>query len=758
MGIPEQDCIRPKYPFEQRHTSHATSTTGQPQEDISIVRYPQNVPCENCNCGQIYVNAGLKYLNTGSYILLDNKRYSLVNNVNTYIKYGDKFIVSCEKIVSDVPIIKNNLNIYLGNNTNITGSINIIVKIRQTQKILGQIIIDSINPDGLIAIDIDSINLANLNLQLEILSICENNNTNCCDQLPTSITLTNKVDLIQCTTTTTRPPFCAQFNLPNSFYVNMIGSGDFIGQTVRAIVTKQGNTWMTSGTFPCGAFFYITMTCDYVNSRFTYDGYIDCCFENTKTIHIPTPYPLLYPEATVSSIVNYTDCACKQCTTTSTTSTTTTDFPTTTTTQPPVPCNKETSITINGYAFYRGKSSSVSIAGVGALNAACYGGHCCDRTNFIPTLTTSAGVITANQISMNNSNGCNDVDQSFSFFIEDTSVLKNGASISLKCASGNCHTGVTWVVLTTTIDGVTSLLFNSCVVPDSLEPLDINCRDCCNWNGETTLQLFGPDCENATHPIKFFKIGNNLWETNVTLECGDTINAVIKCNPEVDFINTGNLTALCKSKWEVVNFNFPCATNPRLTGNLLTLCECNKPPIFEFTADDINGCKCCGFDADFLVLQYLFTNGNDLDTRTSVSASGESGGTVGWCKPSSAYDGSGGRWYEWGGDNTGTGYESVLVYVNNIRTAYPNSNIVGRAAAMWYGSRVSGDVKLNLLAYKGGSMVKTGYTWTNSGGELTASITLDGNVALQSTNCSDEELVSFFTYTTDNILVWDQLP
>lgn len=77
---------------------------------------------------------------------------------------------------------------------------------------------------------------------------------------------------------------------------------------------------------------------------------------------------------------------------------------------------------------------------------------------------------------------------------------------------------------------------------------------------------------------------------------------------------------------------------------------------------------------------------------------------------------------------------------------------------MWYGQRISGNVTLNLLAYKGGSMSQTGFTWENIGGELTSSISIAKNITLNTQNCNSEEVASFFTYTANNQLIWSALP
>lgn len=162
------------------------------------------------------------------------------------------------------------------------------------------------------------------------------------------------------------------------------------------------------------------------------------------------------------------------------------------------------------------------------------------------------------------------------------------------------------------------------------------------------------------------------------------------------------------------------------------------------------------FDADFITIQYAFFDGSDLDTHTIITEP-EMGIPVGWCKSASSI-GTGGEWYEWAGDNTGTGFESVLIYVNTIRTAYPTGTIVGNCQAWWYYIRDSGNVTLRLTAYKGGDMqyVDGEYRWINVGGTEVATREISNNIALNAPTCqSDPECVSGWTYDiANNIFQW----
>lgn len=114
--------------------------------------------------------------------------------------------------------------------------------------------------------------------------------------------------------------------------------------------------------------------------------------------------------------------------------------------------------------------------------------------------------------------------------------------------------------------------------------------------------------------------------------------------------------------------------------------------------------------ADYFVLQYTFTNGSDLDTRTKVvnpSIPGYVGWSVGNTIGSPVF-------VTWGGDNTGTGVESFLFDKAAFLSSYPGTdNITFDLRCGWYGSIGTNPVTVTVTSYKGGAMVKSGYTWNN---------------------------------------------
>ena len=115
------------------------------------------------------------------------------------------------------------------------------------------------------------------------------------------------------------------------------------------------------------------------------------------------------------------------------------------------------------------------------------------------------------------------------------------------------------------------------------------------------------------------------------------------------------------------------------------------------------------FDADYIVLTYSFTDGSDLDTRTRVTVPniGQTGLTesLGWCVESE-WPTSGIPILTWAGDNTGTGFESVLIDLIEFKSRYPGENIiVMNSKAFWYGTLGLNPVTIQVTLYKGGTMV-----------------------------------------------------
>ena len=125
------------------------------------------------------------------------------------------------------------------------------------------------------------------------------------------------------------------------------------------------------------------------------------------------------------------------------------------------------------------------------------------------------------------------------------------------------------------------------------------------------------------------------------------------------------------------------------------------------------------FVADWLMITYEFTDGQDLDTRTRIVTPNvgqtSQGNYLGW-GVQSQWPTTGTPILKWGGDNTGTGYESVLVDLVRFRTVYPyETQIVIDLRAEWFVTTGVNPVTVAATLYKGGTMTgPTSFTFNNT--------------------------------------------
>lgn len=154
------------------------------------------------------------------------------------------------------------------------------------------------------------------------------------------------------------------------------------------------------------------------------------------------------------------------------------------------------------------------------------------------------------------------------------------------------------------------------------------------------------------------------------------------------------------------------------------------------------------FDADYAVLTYKFSDATDLDTRTrivepNINMNNYLGFGAGSCFPADA------SWsvtnipttavVDWSGDNTGTGYESILVDIQKLKALKPDmiNFVVDLRAAWWSSTKPMGvlPVEVKAIFYKGGTMLKSqpitdplSYEYTNPTATNSLQVTSDSKV------------------------------
>jgi hypothetical protein len=132
--------------------------------------------------------------------------------------------------------------------------------------------------------------------------------------------------------------------------------------------------------------------------------------------------------------------------------------------------------------------------------------------------------------------------------------------------------------------------------------------------------------------------------------------------------------------------------------------------------------------ADYIVIEYTFDTGGDLDTRTRLAVPAVSNGKlyVGWGQANGVPTNNTAppNILRWGGDNRGTGRESALFDVKYFKGLYPSTqNIVIDCRAQWYGVIGTTPVGLKITLYQGGVMQQVGYGFDNP--TATSSTVLD---------------------------------
>ena len=172
------------------------------------------------------------------------------------------------------------------------------------------------------------------------------------------------------------------------------------------------------------------------------------------------------------------------------------------------------------------------------------------------------------------------------------------------------------------------------------------------------------------------------------------------------------------------------------------------------------------FDFDYMVVEYFFNDGNDMDTMTYLSnpaimnndfGQNLQGDYVGTCdnaagSPNFIYPSTGNPIITYGGDNTGTGTEAILFDLSEFKIQRPSdTNIELTFTSTWYGTPGTNPVIMRATMWKGGAPVQDGYTFVNSTATATQMVESDGKIITSNTqNCEAFEEVSKFQFNITN--------
>ena len=249
-----------------------------------------------------------------------------------------------------------------------------------------------------------------------------------------------------------------------------------------------------------------------------------------------------------------------------------------------------------------------------------------------------------------------------------------------------------------------------------------------------------------------------------TKSCGLNPLIITTTDPTNQASNNGTATVTYSGAEDIISYNINGGAFTTVTSSPFTIQNLSSNTTYTvIVKDDVeSGCERSSiftlgetsfvFDADYIMVTYQFTDGRDLDTRTRIVTPDIGQNTqdsyLGW-RVRQIYPITGIPYETWGGDNTGTGFESVLVDLNIFRAAYPSAtNIVMDMRGFWYGQLGVNNVNITATLWKGGAYVKSGFVWNNPTAQSTLVINSTGkkvNLVTQS-NQSSGERIATFTY------------
>jgi hypothetical protein len=171
------------------------------------------------------------------------------------------------------------------------------------------------------------------------------------------------------------------------------------------------------------------------------------------------------------------------------------------------------------------------------------------------------------------------------------------------------------------------------------------------------------------------------------------------------------------------------------------------------------------FDFDYMVVEYFFTDGTDMDTMAYLTnpaimnndfGNALPGDYVGTCAssangPQFPNDGTHAPYLIYGGDNTSSsGTEAVLFDLVEFKNQRPSDhNIEITFTSTWYGTPGQEPVIMRATMWKSGTPEQVDYTWTNTTAIANQSVQSDGTIITSNTqNCEAFEQVAKFVYNT----------
>jgi hypothetical protein len=249
------------------------------------------------------------------------------------------------------------------------------------------------------------------------------------------------------------------------------------------------------------------------------------------------------------------------------------------------------------------------------------------------------------------------------------------------------------------------------------------------YNTEKTLTVVKNDCSvtSTGNPITLTAPANRFVSTISIEDANQQAESWLNANAQANANNIG-ICGLRPTAWRGANSS--CVLEPSTT-------------LLPF---------------DYMIIKYkwAFGAGKDLDTFTGLVNTGISTLDDKWMGfglrnelpiNSSAQN----SYIMWGGDiRELTGQETCLVNFKKLKQDYSAlDNIQIRMAGIWYSSKASGNIDVEITTYLGGTMIKNGSEILNNGGSLVQQSNFSKNIALQGWNSSIDQVshIGYINYS-----------
>jgi hypothetical protein len=252
-----------------------------------------------------------------------------------------------------------------------------------------------------------------------------------------------------------------------------------------------------------------------------------------------------------------------------------------------------------------------------------------------------------------------------------------------------------------------------------------------HYNTEKTLTVKKNDClKGTTGNLVTLTAGANKFVSKIsTAEANEQAESWLKANAQAYANNIGTC-GIRPTAWRGANPS--CVLEPPTT-------------LLPF---------------DYMVIKYKWAPGAgvDLDTFTGFVNTGITTLDNKWVGfglenelPTSAAAQD--SYIMWGGDiQDVTGTETCLVNFKKIKEVYSNLNDVQiRMAGVWWSSKTSGNIDVEITTFLGGTMLKEGKDIINNDGNQVQQLIFSKNISVQGKNLSIDQVtpIGYINYSTN---------